>query len=258
MTGSRMACSHVCGRHMHFARIWSFLRKASRWWYVNACCGIGLVAGCSSDAGVDVANHLPQPYFPAHKSQMPPQVHAMRSHTEIRAPVRQAVAATRRLPASVAPPGGISREWKYIVVHHSATHTGGARRFHRSHKFNNGWEHGLGYHFVIGNGTDTPQGVVEVGHRWTKQLHGAHCKTPDNRYNDRGIGICLVGNFENAPPSAAQMETLAGLVWHLMNACDIPPSRLYTHGGLTHRTACPGSNFSLPELKRRIGALAVR
>ena len=68
-----------------------------------------------------------------------------------------------------------------------------------AHRRDNQWDE-LGYHFVIGNGTHTGDGQVEVGSRWGKQKHGAHCKTPDNYYNDHGIGICLVGNFENSNP----------------------------------------------------------
>jgi hypothetical protein len=49
----------------------------------------------------------------------------------------------------------------------SATDLGGAKRFHKQHKAR-GWD-GLGYHFVIGNGSDTADGEIEVGHRWKIQ-----------------------------------------------------------------------------------------
>ena len=58
----------------------------------------------------------------------------------------------------------------------------------------NGMQNGLAYHFVIGNGTDTQDGQIEMGSRWLKQLQGGHVK---NHYiNEVGIGICLVGNFK--------------------------------------------------------------
>ncbi|MFQ5589758.1 MAG: peptidoglycan-binding protein, partial [Phycisphaerae bacterium] len=57
--------------------------------------------------------------------------------------------------------GRISPRWTTIVIHHSATETGGASLFDRFHR-KRGWD-GLGYHFVIGNGTDTPDGLIEVG-----------------------------------------------------------------------------------------------
>jgi N-acetyl-anhydromuramyl-L-alanine amidase AmpD len=105
---------------------------------------------------------------------------------------------------------------------------------------------------VIGNGTDTRDGEIEVGSRWLKQKHGAHCKTPDNYYNDHGIGICLVGDFSRRSPSPAQMASLARLVQFLMAECGLPASKIFTHGGVTHRTACPGAKFSLASLKGRL------
>jgi N-acetyl-anhydromuramyl-L-alanine amidase AmpD len=141
------------------------------------------------------------------------------------------------------------------VIHHSATDTGGAARFDSAHR-GRGWDE-LGYHFVIGNGTDSADGAVEVGSRWDKQKHGAHCKTSGNFYNDHGIGICLVGNFQYSRPTSAQMASLAELVRFLMSACGIPLDRVYTHGGITGKTACPGRNFSLAELKAKLSAFSV-
>jgi len=96
------------------------------------------------------------------------------------------------------------------VVHHSATATGGAVAFDKYHREVNGWDE-LGYDFVIGNGTDTPDGYVEVGSRWRKQKTGAHCKTADNYFNEHGIGICLVGDFTRTSPTPRQMASLVRL-----------------------------------------------
>ena len=87
-----------------------------------------------------------------------------------------------------------SRRWTCIVIHHSGTEVGGARRFDRAHR-TRGWDE-LGYHFVVGNGSDTADGQVEVGPRWKAQKYGAHCRSPEDYYNEHGIGICLVGNFD--------------------------------------------------------------
>jgi hypothetical protein len=152
------------------------------------------------------------------------------------------------------PPGGVSSRWDYIVIHHSAGEVGGAQRFDKLHRAPpRNWNE-LGYHFVIGNGSDTPDGKIEVGPRWRKQKHGAHCKTPDGRYNQHGIGICLVGNFENHAPSRAQLNSLAKLVRFLQRTCSIPADRIVTHRGVTGRTACPGHYFSLPQLRSMIAS----
>lgn len=147
----------------------------------------------------------------------------------------------------------ISTRWSHIVLHHSATGTGGASRFDKYHRQNNGWDE-LGYHFVIGNGTDTPDGHVEVGPRWHKQKHGAHCKTPGNYYNEHGIGICLVGDFTVARPTTAQLASLQKLVRFLCNKCRIQPKRVTTHGALKKATQCPGRFFDLRGLRRALTA----
>jgi hypothetical protein len=151
--------------------------------------------------------------------------------------------------------GRISPRWTTIVIHHSATKGGGAKSFDKHHRKDNGWDE-LGYHFVIGNGTDTPDGYVEVGSRWHKQKHGAHCKTRGNYHNEHGIGICLVGDFTKTRPTRRQLASLRELVAYLSAACNIPTSRVTTHRAATHKTICPGPNFNLAALRRSLGRRA--
>ena len=138
--------------------------------------------------------------------------------------------------------------WQWIVIHHSATPTGGAAAFDKMHK-GKGWDE-LGYHFVIGNGTDTRDGVVEVGPRWPRQKWGAHAKTADNRFNDFGIGVCLVGNFDNTQPTAEQMKSLSRLVAHLMRTYGIPADRVVGHGDTGRATECPGRLMSIAQVRQ--------
>lgn len=149
-------------------------------------------------------------------------------------------------------PSKLSKRWTDIVIHHSATASGGARSFDQAHR-RKGWDE-LGYHFVIGNGTDTRDGQVEVGSRWTKQIHGAHCRTPNNHYNEHGIGICLVGNLETSKPTEAQLASLNRLLLFLTETCHIPPDRVHTHGGLTGKTKCPGRHLSLWKVRKTLMA----
>jgi N-acetyl-anhydromuramyl-L-alanine amidase AmpD len=148
-------------------------------------------------------------------------------------------------------PKGAERQWRFIVVHHSATPTGNAAEFDKMHR-EKGWDE-LGYHFVIGNGTRSGDGEVEIGPRWVKQKHGAHAKIPGHpEYNDVGIGICLVGNFDVTHPTEAQMASLARLVKFLMKRYNIPRGNVYGHGQLKP-TDCPGRNFDYSDLWRRVG-----
>jgi len=154
------------------------------------------------------------------------------------------------------PPGGISDRWQCVVIHHSDSDKSTPEGMREWHVKGRGWD-ALGYHFVIGNGVGYPDGKVYVGERWTKQMHGAHCKTPGNHYNDHGVGICLIGNLDSHPPTAKQMQALAKLTSFLTGKCGIPQSRIYTHGGVTHKTACPGRHFNLPNLLRQLSAISL-
>src|SRR5437899_2755373 len=46
-----------------------------------------------------------------------------------------------------------TREWEWIIIHHSATRVGSASIFDAAHRAR-GMINGLAYHFVIDNGTD--------------------------------------------------------------------------------------------------------
>jgi hypothetical protein len=148
-----------------------------------------------------------------------------------------------------------SRRWKYIIIHHSDTPMGSARRFDAAHRAR-GWEM-LGYDFVIGNGSETRDGLIEAGPRWTYQLDGAHTGTPDHKYNEWGIGICLVGNFENTQPTKAQMESLARLCAYFMKTYGIPASNIVGHRDCKP-TGCPGRFMyaDLPRLRQMASAYA--
>ncbi len=134
-------------------------------------------------------------------------------------------------------------EWKYIVLHHSATNEGNALAFDKYHREKRKWPDGLAYHFVIGNGNGSVNGKIEVGDRWKKQLRGAHTANMD--YNQVSIGICLVGNFEeHDEPTYNQIESLINLINYLSNRYSIPKSNIIRHNQVVQKnTACPGKNF---------------
>jgi hypothetical protein len=170
------------------------------------------------------------------------------------APAPSAPSATQ-LPPPAAEAGWEppvrSRPWQWIVLHHSATHKGSAASFDWWHRHKNHWDE-LGYHFVIGNGTRSGDGEIEIGSRWPKQKHGAHCRVGnDQTYNQTGVGICLVGDFRKAHPTVAQMQALARLVDWLTARYGIADSHVIGHGDVDV-TSCPGRHFSREDLMRRI------
>lgn len=142
--------------------------------------------------------------------------------------------------------------WEYIVIHHSATARGNAAQFDHYHREKRKWEHGLAYHFVIGNGSFSGDGEIEVGNRWKRQIHGAH--TANANCNRVAIGICLVGDFENTDtPTENQIEALVRLIQHLSRKYKIDSSNILQHKQVHQKcTACPGKNFPFAEVKTRL------
>lgn len=145
--------------------------------------------------------------------------------------------------------------WEKIVIHHSATNEGNAYNFDEYHRKTKKWKHGLAYHFVIGNGTHSKDGEIEIGNRWKKQIHGAHTIKMD--INRISIGICLVGNFEeDKKPTYNQFESLVGLVNYLSKRYKISDSNIIQHNQVTKgHTVCPGKNFPYQELLGRLELL---
>jgi len=147
-------------------------------------------------------------------------------------------------------PDTYDHRWSAIIIHHSATTKGNMAMIDEHHRRGNGWI-GIGYDFVIGNGSYSVDGQVEVTFRWREQRTGAHTGTSDNWANEDGIGICLVGDFNQSYPSEAQMQSLARLVKFLQARYKIPASRIFGHGNTPggHATDCPGRNFSMWRIK---------
>jgi N-acetyl-anhydromuramyl-L-alanine amidase AmpD len=201
---------------------------------VIALSSLQALAGCAPEP----ANQLG--LVPQHRLDLTaPRVKLAPRPTQYVAPRPVAVAKTSEQWRTTG-----HRLWKYIVVHHSATARGNAASFDRSHRVERGWDE-LGYHFVIDNGKGGPDGRIEVGGRWTKQKWGAHTGgTPDNEYNNHGIGICLVGDFSNRMPSRAQIASLERLIRTLARRHNIDASNVIGHREAPNSsTACPGGGF---------------
>ncbi|MDD5439252.1 MAG: N-acetylmuramoyl-L-alanine amidase [Candidatus Omnitrophica bacterium] len=171
-------------------------------------------------------------------------------------PTQLAVGQTLKIPQAVSPrmPGiclAPSTKWRYIIIHHSATDIGSASGFNKAH-LRRGFSRGIGYHFVIDNGTEgRSDGQIEVTRRWTFQRDGAHCKA--GGMNHDGIGICLVGNFDRDHVSEAQMKSLVYLVKLLSEHYNISPEHIMGHSMVSGaRTHCPGRKFPWGDFRSRL------
>jgi hypothetical protein len=142
--------------------------------------------------------------------------------------------------------------WKYIIVHNSGTRQGNARIFDYYHRYVRRMPNGLAYHFVIGNGTSSGNGQVEIGDRWVRQLNGGHVHS--DYLNYISIGICLVGDFNRDLPTKAEYEALDELIRYLrrrVGKVDGSYSIVRGHREINPRpTDCPGNRFPLSWLHR--------
>jgi N-acetylmuramoyl-L-alanine amidase len=209
--------------------------------FIILCCFIGL-SGCAD-------NEEPTPmivYSPKDITPVPPIVERSKNPTSR--------IVDKNIPSDWYPPLGLERRWEAIIIHHSATRNGNSAIFDKQHREEHHWD-GVAYDFVIGNGTDSGDGEVEVTFRWREQITGAHCKTPNNWGNEKGIGICLVGNFDYTYPTSRQMWSLTKLVRFLQNRYRIPKWRIYGHGTTpgARVTDCPGRLFPMAGFKARLG-----
>ena len=92
------------------------------------------------------------------------------------------------------------RRWNYIVVHHSAGDFGTIEFLQRVHRDRQPGDpiDAIPYHYVIGNGNGL--GLGEIASDWREEydIWGAHLSGHNTTRNFLGLGICLVGNFEEA------------------------------------------------------------
>jgi len=167
-------------------------------------------------------------------------------------PTKPRTVTYENVPRGWLPASQVEKKWTAVVIHHSGTKNGNAAMFDKWHREGRHWE-GVGYDFVIGNGTNSGDGQVEVTFRWRQQKTGAHCGgTPGNWANKYAVGICLVGDFNRTAPTSRQMQSLVELIRFLQRRYNIPKSRIYGHGatpGYTGKTKCPGRRFPMARLK---------
>ena len=67
-------------------------------------------------------------------------------------------------------------------------------------------------------------GQIEVAQRWNNQKQGVHCRNARTHDVDEyGIGICLVGDFDQQPPTPRQIAATQALIAYLSKRYNIEP-----------------------------------
>jgi hypothetical protein len=157
------------------------------------------------------------------------------------------IEAIRRAPVK-------RRRWQFIVVHNSGTRQGNARVFDYYHRHVRRMQNGLAYHFVIGNGTSTGNGQIEIGDRWRRQINGGHVHS--DYLNNISLGICLVGDFNRDQPTRAQLDACEELIRYLRDRCGgtgrgaIPVKPHREMNPPRWPTDCPGDDFPYSWFRR--------
>jgi len=71
--------------------------------------------------------------------------------------------------------------------------------------------------------------------------------------NFRGLGICLIGNFEKHGVAEKQYQALVKLTKKLMKQYNIPLANVSGHGYTKgEQTKCPGKHFPMERFLRDI------
>lgn len=146
-----------------------------------------------------------------------------------------------KLPRSYQWPERSLSEIDDITIHHSASGPEtSAYDFARWHISEKGWP-GIGYHFVI-----DPNGTIN-------QTNPLSSYSYHNGYDNKGaVGVCLVGNFNNYPPTPEQQKSLIKLIRYLkgrLNIKTLTGHKEYPNSS----TACPGLNLNTEYFRIKSG-----
>ena len=137
----------------------------------------------------------------------------------------------------------IINRWSHIMLHHSLTKDGATvswQAIRRYHMKDMGWDD-IGYHYGIELVNDHYE--IFVGRPLDEQ--GAHCVG----MNANAIGICFVGNFDEAPVPLDQWAAGTLFVKSLCRILLIPSVRVIAHRDYAPKS-CPGKLFDMDLFRR--------
>ena len=143
--------------------------------------------------------------------------------------------------------------WGSIVIVHSGSQGGSAADIAGEHR-SLGYD-GLGFHFVIGNGTRMGDGEIHVGYRWIDQRDGAELAGVQDGFAASGvIEICLVGDGDRRPFTDEQLHRLAQVVSALSDRLGIPADKINLHKDLAGTTS-PGQYFPQAQFEQLLESM---
>lgn len=137
-----------------------------------------------------------------------------------------------------------------IIVHCSATEDGPSKSWdaiRRYHVEDRGWND-IGYHY----GIEIVDGDIMVyrGRPWWEK--GAHCRAAGRNHDS--IGVCVVGKFDDEPPSSEIYNATLKTLKILCAVFQIKPDRVYGHSEFELGKTCPGRKWDMSKLRRDLHA----
>ncbi|MDH7485409.1 MAG: N-acetylmuramoyl-L-alanine amidase, partial [Anaerolineae bacterium] len=93
---------------------------------------------------------------------------------------------------------------------------------------------GITYHFLV-----TGDGIIY----WTQPLEAVVEQTLVSAVNDDGLAVALAGNFMEAVPTAAQMDSAARLIAWLLSSLRLSAEAVYGRNELDTRVSSPGTQW---------------
>ena len=132
---------------------------------------------------------------------------------------------------------------KYIFLHHSLTKDSGSVSWGAIRKYHVNdldWRD-IGYNY----GIELIYDHLEILVGRMEGVTGAHTKG----YNNKSIGICLVGNFDKKAPEPDQWLLLLRLVKNIAQRHNIPVENVMAHREVSGYKSCPGSCFDINKFR---------
>lgn len=150
------------------------------------------------------------------------------------------------------------KKWEYIIVHHSLTKDGNTVSWQAIRKYHKDilkWAD-IGYHF----GIEIINGEIEILFGRSLLKDGAHTK--ELGMNQKGIGVCIIGNFDLVAPDGAALLKLKELIKFLKDVYEIETDNILGHREVGIRAgydwirkeykSCPGEQFNMDMLRGEI------
>lgn len=105
----------------------------------------------------------------------------------------------------------------------------------------------VGYHALVEH---TDRGVISIlGRDWLE--YAAAC--PQGDMNAVGLHVCVVGDYDLQPPDEPILDVLVRrVVGPWMRMFGIPPERIVGHRTFNPAKTCPGTQFDLESVRRRV------